>query len=61
MISHLCRLSCSSLLAFHLLGLLAHTHDTPDTVTSMHIVECLVDLVKRLPVSDELVNLESAL
>jgi len=41
--------------------LLTHADDTPDAVTSLHVRERLVNLVKRLPVGDELVDLEAAL
>lgn len=42
-------------------SLIVHAHDTPDAVTGVHVCECLVDLVEWLSVSDELVDLESAL
>jgi len=38
-----------------------HANNTSDAVTSVHIFECLVDLIKWLPVCDELIDLESAL
>ena len=38
-----------------------HIYYAPDAVTSVHVVECFVDLVKRLSVRDELVDLQSAL
>lgn len=39
---------------------LVHVDDATNAVTSLHIGECFVDLVERLPVSDELINLELA-
>ena len=47
--------------AFLLHCLIAHADDTPNAVTSLHVRERLVDLVKRLSVCDELVDLEAAL
>ena len=47
--------------AFLLHRLVAHADHTPNTVTSLHVRKCLVDLVKRLPVCDELVDLEATL
>lgn len=35
-----------------------HINDTPDTVALLHIRKGLVDAVQRLPVRDELVDLE---
>ncbi len=35
----------------------AHVDDASDTVPSMHVVECFVDLAERLAVGDELVDL----
>lgn len=32
----------------------------PDAITRLHNIKCLVDLAKRLPVSDEFIDLESA-
>ena len=40
--------------------LLAHVDDAADAVTSLHVLEGGVDLVERLSVGDELVDLELA-
>jgi len=49
------------LLAYSITKLrLSHVHNTTNAVTSLHIAEGLVDLVERLPVRDELVNIELA-
>jgi hypothetical protein len=39
---------------------LAHVDDAADAVTSLHVLEGGVDLVERLSVGDELVDLELA-
>ena len=39
---------------------LVHVDDAADAVTSLHVLEGSVDLVERLSVGDELVNLELA-
>ena len=38
-----------------------HVHDATNAVTGLHILESIVDLGKRLTVSDEFVNLEFSL
>lgn len=35
-----------------------HVHNTSDAVAGVHVVEGIVDLVQRLTVSDELIDLE---
>ena len=37
---------------------LPHVHNASDTVAGVHVMEGIVDLVQRLTVGDELVNLE---
>jgi hypothetical protein len=39
---------------------LAHVDDAADAVTSLHVLEGGIDLVERLSVGDELVDLELA-
>jgi hypothetical protein len=40
--------------------LLPHVHNASNAVARLHVSECLVDLVERLAVRDELVHLEVA-
>jgi hypothetical protein len=40
---------------------LAHVNHTPNAITRLHIAESLVDLIQRLAMRDELVNLELAI
>jgi len=47
--------------AFLLHCLITHADDTPNAVTGLHVRKRLVDLVQRLPVCDELVDLEATL
>ena len=37
-----------------------HVHHTPDAIPRLHILKRGINLVQRLPVRDELVNLELA-
>jgi hypothetical protein len=40
--------------------LLPHINNTPNTIPRLHIAKSLIDLIQRLPMCDELVDLELA-
>jgi hypothetical protein len=61
LMSRPCRLLLGVLSALLLHCLVAHADNTPNAVTSLHVSKGLVDLVQRLSVRDELVDLETTL